>query len=504
MGRHTLAIGLVGAAVFVVVGTVLLVSAANSGRTKARDMAAEIGWKDTPVYRSHRCTADLLRQIPGVTCGTLIVPENRARPHGRMIAIAVTRAPARSPQHGDPVLDFGADDLSTSPARDYADEIQLLGRGSELTCPEYEKAASDALTLPSDDPLAISQAQAAIRACYDRWTKRGVDPNQYNVITAGDDMVDLIRALHLQHVNLVSGYTATIAALEVVRQVPNVVRTLTLQEPVAPGSSSAADPTAELAGAFNSYVALCDADVACKASFPDLPGAAKHAFDVYGATPRMVRGDDGQGHVHDVLIDGARADQALAAGLSNRMSYALLAAGIAAPNRSGVVDQLTADEVVASNAPILDPLNPWGGVLSNQCSYDRYTISSAHELSSRTLPIFSGVDDGFLTWACRAWPVKKLPARAFDNPSSTVPTLILNPGFGGGFNPSWIDDFRAGLPNATVAVFPTSDISVLRDNVPACIGDLRRAFLADPRRTLVVAPCERQSPKIRFVASLGS
>jgi class 3 adenylate cyclase len=496
---------LIAGAIAVVAVAIALVVARMGGpkHAKAATVATQLGWHDTPIYRSRRCDRALASQIPGLTCGTLIVPENRDHPNGRTVSLEVTRAPARGRAHSDPVLDFGADDLTTSPARDYADEIQLRPRGSDLTCPEYEKVAGQALTLPSSDPSIKVRGSAALRACYARWTKQGIDLNQYNLIVGGDDMVDLIRALHLSHVNLVSGYIAAIAALEVVRQAPSAVRSLTLQEPVAPGRSAASDPTSLLAGAFNSYVALCNADAACKASFPDLAGAVRRAFDAYQRAPRIVEGDDGQGHRHKVLIDAARADQALASGLGNRRTFGVLAAGIAAPNRSGIVDSLTAGQVVAWNVPAIDPHTPWASVMSGSCSYDRYTIDSRHALSSRTLPVFGGLDDGFFNWACKAWPVNKAPARAFDSPSSDVPTLILNPGFGPGYDPGWIDDFRAGLPNATVATFPTIDVNVLNDNVPACIGDLRREFLAAPSRPIAVARCERQSPKIQFVASLG-
>ncbi len=503
--RRTPLVAVIAAAVVIlIVAAAIGIAARGGGHTStATASAADVSWHDNPVYKSKRCTADLARQIRGVTCGTLTVPENRSRPNGRQISLAVTRAPARGASHRDPVIDFGADDLATSPARAYADEIQLEGRGANLTCPEYSKIARDGLTLPSGDAGYKQRAAAAIKACYDSWTKRGFDLNAYNVIASGDDVVDLIRALHLDHVNLVSGYIASISALEVARQLPDAVRTMTLQEPVSPGASASSDPTAELAAAYESYVALCNANATCKGSFPDLAGAAKRVYDTYQASPRIVQADDGDGHKHAVLLDGARADQAMFAALNNRKVFPLFASGVAAKDRSGTVDQLTAGQVAAYNADIIDPKTPWGAFLSGECAYDAHTISSGRTLSSRTLPQFSGLDTDFLTWACKAWPVREAPQTAFDDPSSSVPTLILNPGFGPGIDASWIDDFRAGLPNATVATFPTIDAGVLSDNVPACIGSLRHAFMTDPTSRLNVGTCEQASPPVHFVASLG-
>ena len=115
------------------------------------------------------------------------------------------------------MLDFGADDLTTSPARDHSDEIQLARRRPtsccsrirHLTCPEYAAIAADTLTRPLDDPnYRVASTDRGTTRASTVGLAAGVDLNQYNYLAEGDDMVDLIRALHLTHVHLVSGYVA--------------------------------------------------------------------------------------------------------------------------------------------------------------------------------------------------------------------------------------------------------------------------------------------------------
>ena len=512
-GRKRLIGGAIAAAAVVVVAVVIVLAQSGGSKKDLPGPAAAGGAKrNYPVkYIATACPADDLAHIPGLTCGTLTVPEDRSKPNGRVVKLGVYRAPARGKATSDPAIDFGADDLSTSPARDHSEEIQVAERGyggaptadPVLTCPEFTKVAGDGLVKPPGDVAQQKVETAAIRACHARWTRTGVDLNKYDYLTVGADGVDLVGALHLQKVNLVSGYVATIAALQVVRRLPDAVRTLTLQEPVAPGRSALSDPTRFLSDALNNYVALCQADTACKTTFPDLARQVRRLNDYYRTHARVVQGDDGDGHKHAVLLDADRSAMALYSALNQRDTYPLIAAAISAKNRGGVADTLVAGQVVAYNAPMLDPDYPWGTVLSGQCSYEIFTVDAGSGLSKRTLPYLSGVDNGFTQRMCKAWPVREIGDVAFDDPSSTVPTLIVTPTLTPGADPQWADIFRRGLPNATVLTFPTLDGAILRTGDPPCLATIRRAFLADPNKPIDAPACERQSPPIKFVASVG-
>ncbi len=500
-------------AVVVIAGAVALATRQTHGHAATQRPGPNAPAADLPPaaynigYVTRKCPKDVTNDVADATCGTLTVPEDRAHAdNGRAVKLLVTRVPARGPATGVPVVDFGVDPLAKSTVRDHADEIQLAPRGFGgstplLTCPEYRRVAPDALTRPARDPRNIDDAKRALGACRTRLVAAGVNLDKYTLVDSGDDMIDLMRALHFPRVDLVSGYVATIAALEVLRVVPNAVHTLTLQSPVVPGRSSSTDPAAYMNAALARYIALCHDDAWCAHSYPDLSGEFELGYEFYDRSPRIAHGDDGDGHTHDVLLDGPRIAQAVWNGLFNRDVYPLLASGIDQAS-SAVVDDLIAGQVVGYSSLSLEPDFAWGALLSVRCSYDFYTIDPGHELSDRQLPAYSGVDDRFFASVCPVWKVAKLPEFAFDTDRGyDVPTLIVQGALSPNTLVEWGADLRQQMPHSTVITFPTLDGQPLSRGGPPCLGDIRSQFLADPSASLDVAACEKQSPKIRFVAS---
>ena len=199
-----------------------------------------------------------------------------------------------------------------------------------LTCPEYAAVAPAALARPIGDSRSISEGSAALAACQARLQAAGIDTDRYTYEDRGADVLDLLRALHLDEVHLVSGYVATVGALFVVREAPSAIRSLTLQGPIVPGESSYTDPTAHLAEAFDHYIQLCSEDESC-AALGDLRAAYAEGHQSYASSPATVVGDDGDGGKHEVLLDGDRLAQVIANGLFDPDIHPLLASGIAMP-----------------------------------------------------------------------------------------------------------------------------------------------------------------------------
>jgi class 3 adenylate cyclase/pimeloyl-ACP methyl ester carboxylesterase len=478
----------------------------GASTSPSHGVPAAVGY--TPHYTTSRCPDDVAKAVTGVTCGTLTVPEDRTHPaNGHSVKLLVTRAPARDGATDDPVLDFGADQLAQSPVRDHADEIQLSQRGfapSEpaLTCPDYARIAPEYVTRSIDDARSLSDATSALGTCRSELVGRGIDPNMYTLTQVGDDMLDLMRALRLQRVNLVSGFVVTVSALQVVRAAPDAVQTLTLQTPVAPGQSTLTDPTAYFHDAFNRYVALCESDPACARSFPDLPGRFEQGHAAAAKSPRLVSVKDDAGQQRSVRLDGDRLAQAVYAALFDRSTYPLLASGIW-QSASPSVDDLTAQQILRYNNAFVTPGFEWGAYLSLHCSYDVANLdASGHKLSDQTLPAYSGVDDGFLEAVCPTWKVHALPEVASDDGIEyDVPTLIANGALMPSISSDWVTGLQRQMPKATAITFGTLDGSILYDGGPSCFSDMRRTFVHDPAAHLDVEHCEGESPPIRFVAS---
>ncbi len=127
-------------------------------------------------------------------CGTLVVPENRANPQSRLIALPVTRIRARSAHPGAPVFRLeggpGKTNMEFSKASRIAGnhDVVLVGyRGvdgsSVLDCPEVASALKH-----SDGFLGEKSQRAyadAFRSCAERLTADGVDLAGYTLRGAG-------------------------------------------------------------------------------------------------------------------------------------------------------------------------------------------------------------------------------------------------------------------------------------------------------------------------------
>jgi class 3 adenylate cyclase/pimeloyl-ACP methyl ester carboxylesterase len=505
-GRRRVPALLVAAGALVAIAFVVGLLLARRDDTDTSDRAGgvppAVGY--TPRFTSRTCPAEVTAAMQRASCGTLTVPEDRSHPdNGHTVKLLVTRAPAREDETEDPVVDFGADALATSPVRVHAEEIQILPRGfglsePELTCPEYAAIAPNSFTRPPRDAESIREGSAALTACRDRLEQQGIDVDAYNLEASGEDVLDLLRALRLRRVHLVAGYVVTISALRVAREARDTIASMTLQGPVVPGDSSSTDPTAYLSEAFDRYVELCAIDAKCAAL-----GDLRRLLTEYSAalTPTTAMGDDGEGHVHAVYIDRDRLAQAIAGVLFDLGAVPLLAAGIAQAN-SPVINDLVAGQVIRYNRAMVDARFPWGALLASRCSYDMNTVAPGHVLSSESLPAFRGVDDGTLAWQCAAWDAKPLSDAAFDDSLTVdVPTLIVQGGLAPLVSQEWSELLRQHtLSHATVVTFATLSAAPLVEGPPPCLGELRRRFISQPEERVDVAACEAETPKINFVS----
>jgi pimeloyl-ACP methyl ester carboxylesterase len=369
------------------------------------------------------------------------------------------------------------------------------GHGSQLECRKFEPIGLELLATSQRDPATIAKGQAALRACYDRLIREGVALSRYTLEDAADDVLELMRALQLRRVNLAATGADAISAYAVVREAPGAVRTLTLDSPYAPGTSIFSDPTAQLATAFDQYLALCRDNTNCARAYPNLAALARRAALKFKTNPVVVNAVL-EGARARVRLDGDRAAKALANTLGDPRVLGVLAAAIANPP----IDA-TATQAFGYDYYFLTPPHyPWAHSLSSWCSYDRYTLSPARSVSSGARPELAGVDDGLLEWQCAAWPVPKISESAFASFATDIPTMIVEGALNPYVAPHWESSLRRGLTNATTLTFPTISGRVLL-YAPPCLNELRRKFLADPAQPLDTDACVRQSPPINFVTS---
>ena len=226
----------------------------------------------------HACTYATEDGDVPADCGTLVVPENRADPKSRLIALPVTRIRARSSRRAaEPIFRLeggpGLSNMTFPQASRYLAnrDVVLVGyRGvdgsSRLDCPEVTSAMEHAT-----DFLAASSERArvkAYKACATRLRHDGVDLDGYTLAQRVDDFEAARKALGYAHVDLLSESAGTRTAMIYAWRHPASVYRSVMIGVNPPGhfvwDSAATDAQIER------YSRLCARDSSCRTRTHDL------------------------------------------------------------------------------------------------------------------------------------------------------------------------------------------------------------------------------------------
>ena len=180
----------------------------------------------------HPCTYPTENGAYRADCGTLVVPENRADPRSRLIALPVTRILARSSHPLAPIFRLnggpGVTNMTFPQASRLAaqhDVVMVGYRGvdgsSVLNCPEVTAALENSADFLGKASLsAYSQAFAS---CAQRLERSGVDLAGYTLAEQADDIEAARVALGYQRIDLLSESAGTRLAMIYAWRYPNSV-----------------------------------------------------------------------------------------------------------------------------------------------------------------------------------------------------------------------------------------------------------------------------------------
>ena len=158
------------------------------------------------------CTYATERGSYAADCGTLVVPENRANPDSRLIALPVTRIRARSAHPGDADLPArgraGHHQHGFSKASRFADDhdVVLVGYrgvdGSVAARLPGGRVGAEALGGLSRRRSPSAPTPTAFRSCAHRLQDDGVDLAGYTLPQRVDDLEAARRALGYRRIDL--------------------------------------------------------------------------------------------------------------------------------------------------------------------------------------------------------------------------------------------------------------------------------------------------------------
>ncbi len=227
-----------------------------------------------------------------VTCGDLIVPEDRDQQAGadppRAIRLHVaivesdSEAPAQDPLliltggPGAPALEnlhwFAQRFDSVLAQRDLVlfDQRGVGLSEPSLDCPEVADLLTQALVQNPGPEEEIRQAVETYRACRQRLLQAGVDLSAYTSAASAADVNDLRLALDYDAWNLYGISYGTRLALTVMRDYPAGLRSVILDSVYPPQADSLLERTANTERALQLLFRRCAADEGCSAAFPNL------------------------------------------------------------------------------------------------------------------------------------------------------------------------------------------------------------------------------------------
>ncbi|MFF1496049.1 alpha/beta fold hydrolase [Streptomyces sp. NPDC058304] len=220
-------------------------------------------------------------------CGFLEVPENRSRPGGRTIKLAVAVIPAAAEKPAAEPVVF----MAGGPGADTSDDIPFLvdsglnkdreliimaQRGNlydqpNLACPEVDRFNAQAVGLGYDAQQAEQLMLKAVKDCRRRLTADGVDLSAYNSTENAADFADLRKALDIPRWNVYGYSYGSNLALTYLRLHPEGIRAAAIDSIAPPQVVTLPWTCGSTAEGIHNIFEACAAQPACKDRYPDLP-----------------------------------------------------------------------------------------------------------------------------------------------------------------------------------------------------------------------------------------
>jgi pimeloyl-ACP methyl ester carboxylesterase len=248
--------------------------------------ATALPQQKVPRFEPADCAVEVPATEKNVTCGYLVVPEDRSSSSGRTIRLPIAILKTLSPNpKPDPVLKTlggpGGSSLrmirgrSASPWLKDRDYIIFEQRGTRyaqpsLGCPEVDQANAASSRARLHARAARRNEVAAAKDCYDRLRSSGVVLDAYNSAESAADIEDLRRALELEKINLYGVSYSARLMLDVVRYYPAGIRSVVLESTLPPEINYDEVGVDAIVRSLSELFGACRRESECNAAYPDL------------------------------------------------------------------------------------------------------------------------------------------------------------------------------------------------------------------------------------------
>jgi pimeloyl-ACP methyl ester carboxylesterase len=410
-------------------------------------------------------------------CGTLTVPEDYARPHGKTIELSVARVASASEEPAkDPLVYLsggpGSGGIvegfyllgSLYPTLKTRDVILIDQRGTgfskpALDCPEVSGI--------SDEDSGLR----ALAACRKRWTERGVDLAQYRSENSARDLRALREALHIRTWNPLGTSYGTRLALELMRVDPEGTRTAILDSTLPPDVDNLAETPAALEESIEAVFRDCAAAPACRERYPELEARFFALLGRLDDSPLRVELEH-----RTLVLSGTSFARLVHALLYDVKAAAFLPALVNALERGDLTLLLFmfggGENTVDGTAVAM--------YLSVICA-EWTPMTDARELAARTARVHpslvAALDVEGLLRACEVWNVPVVQSAQFDPVISQIPALVLAGAIDPATPPRWGEHATRTLAHSHFSLFKGQSHGVI---LSECGAEFAAAFIAEP------------------------
>ncbi|MCX4632202.1 alpha/beta fold hydrolase [Streptomyces sp. NBC_01443] len=420
-------------------------------------------------------TADPVPELKGARCGTLTVPENRAKPNGRTIRLGVAIVPALAAHpKPDPIvwLAGGPGDDAVGEAKMAVDGglnrdrdvIFMSQRGTysadpALTCRNIDEFNARATGLVYDAPSTEREHVAATKACRDKLAASGADLSAYNDIESAADLADLRTALGLKQWNVFGISYGTQLALVYMRLHPDGIRSVGIDGILPPSTGGSAVTWSAAKQGFDGLFKACAEQPACNKRYPNVSATFERLVRELEAKPvtTTITLPDSQKQVKVVLDGGALVNWMTAAThVAPQVPRALDELAHGKPQR--IAEQWAGGKYSPQAIGRLSHGLVYGVFCSEWTPYE--TQAEALRAGKETFPSFPQsvqAQAPLLTSLrpdCDVWKVPAAPRSIRDVTKSDIPALAISGGFDAQTAAGNGPYVARTLPRATVVTVP--------------------------------------------------
>jgi pimeloyl-ACP methyl ester carboxylesterase len=454
-----------------------------------------------PVFETAACpkTPEPIAALKQARCGYLTVPENRSKPQGRTIRLAVAIVPSRiKPAKPDPIV-FMAGGPGEAAIHDIPflvdaginndrDVIVMNQRGTlydvpDLNCPELDRFYAQQVSMVYDAASTGRAQTAAAKACHDRLVGMGVDLSAYNTTENEADFVDLRRALNVAQWNVYGYSYGTDLALSLARDHPEGIRSVIIDSVVPPNIVSLPWTWNSAHEGIAAIFSECAVQPSCAKKYPNLLATLTRMVQRYELHPlvRNVVPPGGKQPIKVVLDGGTIVNMIVSNNpkvpavpraiteLANGNPNIFLQTRAAAAHVSEVPEQalgMTHSFVCGEWEPYGNPAAIWRAGKKEFPTWPDSVLTLAPQLP-------------FQRELCQAWNVPARPASQRVRVRSAIPTLVVSGAVDSKTGARWGRYAADTLSNSTyVRIRGIAHWVIVQS---PCAQQIFRSFLQTPR-----------------------